>query len=101
MENSTGNLVEDNFLAVHVECVTGIIASLVTDNKIRGLGENVNPFAFALVAPLGAYQNGYLRRMCHMDTTPLVGALFVAAVVQVVYRLGSDCGCEVRGSRLY
>jgi hypothetical protein len=37
--------------------VPGVVATGVADDDIRLLGEDVNDFAFAFVAPLGADQN--------------------------------------------
>jgi hypothetical protein len=46
--------VQDGFLAVHDQRVTGVIAALKTHDNVGLAGEKVDDFAFALVAPLGA-----------------------------------------------
>jgi hypothetical protein len=37
--------------------VAGVVAAGVADDYIRLLGEHINDFAFAFVAPLGANEN--------------------------------------------
>jgi hypothetical protein len=38
--------------------VTGIVPALVASNDLMRSGEEVNNFGFALVTPLGTYNNG-------------------------------------------
>ena len=45
-------------LAPHHHRVAGIVAALRAHHPIHALGQHVNNFAFALIAPLGANQNG-------------------------------------------
>ena len=53
--------VQDIFLPADENGVAGVVAAGVTDDDIRLLGEHINDFAFAFVAPLGANEN----RICH------------------------------------
>ena len=48
---------QDIFLLADENGMAGVVTAGVTDDDIRLLGEHVNDFAFAFVAPLGADQN--------------------------------------------
>jgi hypothetical protein len=48
---------QDIFFGAEKNRVSGIVATRVTDNDVRLLGEHVNDFTFAFVTPLGADQN--------------------------------------------
>ena len=48
---------QDVFFCAEKNRVAGVVAAGVADDDIRLLGEHVNDFAFAFVAPLGADQN--------------------------------------------
>jgi hypothetical protein len=47
--------VEDIFLVANENGVAGVVAALGPDDDFHRLGQHVNDFAFALIAPLGAY----------------------------------------------
>ena len=49
--------VQDVFLFADEDGVAGVVAAGVADDDVRLLGQHVNDFAFAFVAPLGADQN--------------------------------------------
>ena len=46
---------QDVFLFPDEDGVAGVVAALGADDDLRLLGQHVNDFAFALVAPLGAH----------------------------------------------
>jgi hypothetical protein len=46
--------VQDVFLFADENRVAGVIAALRAHDDVRPLGEHVNNFAFAFIAPLGA-----------------------------------------------
>src|SRR5262249_49471018 len=56
-KNSGGHEVQDVLLFANKDRVAGIVAAGVSDNDVRFFREDVDDFAFAFVAPLGAYQN--------------------------------------------
>jgi hypothetical protein len=56
-ENAGGKQVKDVFGAFGDDGVAGVVAALAADDDIGGLGEVVNDFAFAFVAPLEAGDN--------------------------------------------
>ena len=51
--------------------VAGVVAALGADHDVRLLGEHVNDFALAFVAPLGADQN----RIRHIFSKSRAGGL--------------------------
>jgi hypothetical protein len=56
--------------------VAGVVAASVADDNVRRLGEHINDFAFAFVAPLGADQNcirhNYLSNRHFADCEPVM-----------------------------
>ena len=48
---------QDVFLAADDDGVPGVVAALGAHDDVRLLGEHVDDFAFAFVAPLGADQD--------------------------------------------
>ena len=54
MQDAGGDEVQDGFFAVNDEGMAGVVAALVTHDGARFFGEQVDDFAFAFVAPLGA-----------------------------------------------
>jgi cytochrome c biogenesis protein CcmG/thiol:disulfide interchange protein DsbE len=52
-----GHQVKNVLLALDVDGMPGIVAALSADHYIRLLGQHIDDFAFAFVAPLGAHQN--------------------------------------------
>ena len=57
-QDARGDEMEDVFLAVGDDGVPGIVAALAACDHIGGFGKEVDDFAFAFVAPLGADNNG-------------------------------------------
>ena len=55
---------QDGFLAIDDDGVAGVVAAGVADDDLRLLGEHVNDFAFAFVAPLGADENCICHKCC-------------------------------------
>ena len=55
-QNARGDEVENILLAFNVHCMTGVIAALRANNHVGFLGQDVDDFAFAFIAPLGAHQ---------------------------------------------
>ena len=49
--------VQDVFFFADENGVPGVVAAGIADDDVRVLGEHVNDFAFAFVAPLGADEN--------------------------------------------
>jgi hypothetical protein len=49
--------VKDIFFFANKDRMAGVVAAGVADDDIRLFREDVNDFAFALIAPLGANQN--------------------------------------------
>jgi VanZ family protein len=64
---------QDVFLFPDKDGVTGIIAAGVTDDKVRLLCQHINDFAFAFVAPLGAYQYCIGHRITEIPRTQTRG----------------------------
>ena len=60
-ENSGRNEVENVTFVTDLNGVTGIVSALETDDHIDILGQNVNEFTFAFIAPLGTDKHIY----CH------------------------------------
>ena len=60
-QNAGRDQVQNIFLAAVDDGVSGVVAALAADDDIRLLGQDVDDFAFAFIAPLGADQN----RVCH------------------------------------
>ncbi|EHM55229.1 hypothetical protein HMPREF9080_00876 [Cardiobacterium valvarum F0432] len=54
VQDAGGDEVQDGFFAIDDEGVAGVVAALVTHDGARFFGEQVDDFAFAFVAPLGA-----------------------------------------------
>ena len=50
--------------------MAGVVAAGVTDDDLRLLGEHVNDFAFAFVAPLGADENCVCHKFSKWDKLP-------------------------------
>jgi hypothetical protein len=48
---------QNRFLTAHDQGVTGVRATLKTNHVISMSRKNVDDFAFALIAPLGAYDH--------------------------------------------
>ena len=69
MQDAGGDEVQDGFFAVDDEGMAGVVAALVTHDGARFFGEQVDDFAFAFVAPLGAdndefgIHTGFLRSL--------------------------------------
>lgn len=59
--------VQDVFLRADEDGVAGVVAARVAHDDVGRLGEHVDDFAFALVAPLSADQNG----VCHKFANPV------------------------------
>ena len=53
-----GHELEGEALAVDHEGVAGVVAALVADDQVHLLGDEVGELALALVAPLGADDDG-------------------------------------------
>ena len=72
MKNTGGKKLEDKFLAVHHDGMTGIRAALVPRHNIEVTRQSVNDFALALVTPLVAQNNNagrhVLLRLCPVWT---------------------------------
>jgi hypothetical protein len=47
--------------------VAGVIPALTADDDIGLIGQKIDDFTFAFVAPLSAYENG----VCHMTTVEI------------------------------
>ena len=54
-------------LFTHAHRVAGVRAALTSHHQIRALGEHVDDFAFAFIAPLGTDQNC----ICHKTKNPV------------------------------
>ena len=54
MQRSRGNEVKDGFLAVHHQCVTGVVAALKADDDVGVVREEIDDLALAFVSPLSA-----------------------------------------------
>ena len=62
LENPRWDLMQDERLAFpRVHRVPGIRAALVAHDEIGALGEDIDDFALALIAPLGAHHHDALR----------------------------------------
>ena len=59
-QDAAGNKVEDEFFAVDDDGMAGVMAAGVAGHDMVALGEDVDDFAFAFVAPLGAEDDGGL-----------------------------------------
>jgi hypothetical protein len=57
-EDARGDEVQDVFFALDDNCVTGVVAALAADDDFGIIGEVVDDFSFAFIAPLGADENG-------------------------------------------
>jgi hypothetical protein len=57
---SAGNKLKDELLSLDGYGVPGIVSAGVSRDYLEPLGEDVNDFALALVAPLGSDNNGRL-----------------------------------------
>jgi len=44
-------------LSADLDRVARVVAALIADNHVGLFGQDVNDFAFAFIAPLGAYEN--------------------------------------------
>ncbi len=55
-QDAGGDEVQHIFLPFEVDGVAGVVAALRANDHVRLLGQHVNDFAFAFVAPLGAHQ---------------------------------------------
>ena len=55
MENARGQEVEDIFIALDHQGVSGVVAALETDDVLGLGGEQVYDFSLAFVAPLSSY----------------------------------------------
>ena len=53
-QNAGGNEAQDGLLAADDECVAGVMAALKADHALRVLGQPVDDFALAFIAPLRA-----------------------------------------------
>ena len=53
-QDAGGDEVEDVFLAADQDGMPGVVAALGADNDVRLVGQDIDDFAFAFVAPLGA-----------------------------------------------
>ena len=60
-EDTAGDQVEDVFFATVNDGVSGVVAALAADDEVGFIGQEVDDFAFAFVAPLGSDENG----ICH------------------------------------
>ncbi len=60
-QDAAGDQVEDVFFVAQDDGVARVIAALRADDDVRVLGEKIDDFAFAFVAPLGPDQDG----ICH------------------------------------
>ena len=58
VEDAAGHQLEGERLAVDDDGVTGVVAALVADDDLHLLGDEVGELALALVAPLGADDDG-------------------------------------------
>jgi hypothetical protein len=58
-QNAAGNQLENEFLFADKDGVAGVVPALVARHHVELLGQQVDNFAFALVAPLGA-QDDYV-----------------------------------------
>ena len=56
-QNAGGHKVQDVFLFADEDRMTGVVAALCADHDIGPLGQHVDDFAFAFIAPLGADEN--------------------------------------------
>ena len=60
-ENATGDGVEDVFLAVKNQRVSGVRTALKTCDDVVLRGEDIDNFAFSFIAPLEAQEHIYLH----------------------------------------
>ena len=56
-EDARRHQVQDIFLFADEDGVAGVVAALSADDDIRPLGQHIDDFAFAFIAPLGAHEN--------------------------------------------
>ena len=53
-QNAAGDQLENEFLLADEDGVAGVVAALIARDDIETLGEQIDDFAFALIAPLRA-----------------------------------------------
>jgi hypothetical protein len=58
VQDAAGEQLEGKGFAVDNDPVAGVVASLVADDHLHLLGQQVGQLSFSLVAPLGAEQDG-------------------------------------------
>ena len=58
VEDAARHQLECEGLAVHHDGVAGVVATLVTDDKLHLLGQEIGELALALITPLGPDDNG-------------------------------------------
>ena len=58
IENAGRDEMQHVLLIADLDGVPSIVASLIADDDVRLLSQDVNYFAFAFIAPLGADQHG-------------------------------------------
>ncbi len=63
-EDAAGDKLQDELAAVDDDGVAGVVAAGVTGDDGEALGEDVDDFAFAFVAPLGSEDDGGLAMGC-------------------------------------
>ena len=54
IEDAGGDEMENVLLVADLDGVPGVVAALIADDNVGLLGQDVNDFAFAFIAPLGA-----------------------------------------------
>ena len=60
LEDSAWDLMQDILGAFDPDGVAGVVATLIARHDVGLLGQNIHPFAFSFIAPLGSDNNGYL-----------------------------------------
>jgi hypothetical protein len=62
VKDARRNEMEDKFLAVEINSVTGIVSSLVAGDDVKRGRQQVHDLPFSLVAPLGPEHNNISHR---------------------------------------
>ena len=71
---------EDEFFAVYHYSMAGVIAALISYDKIRRFGENIDYLALSFVPPLGADYNNVHKMPFYLLGAPTGGPPCAAGV---------------------
>ena len=96
VKNAGGNQAEDEFRAVHVDRVAGIVSALIPRDDVELRREQIDDFSFAFVAPLGAEHCEIHRSH---DSTRLDAPFERARVDKVVARAQENVRCDPEVAR--